>query len=187
MGRTGRPIDARRQITATQQEVFQFLQDLENHARLSPASVEVLSHHCGSDGVAHATVLLRGPLGIRRFARTELLPVAGGATSIRGRARIGTRTVASVAWTIQASGPGSSEVALCATVEDAAPLDRLLLRLGGRRWLAGHFVAALTRLSELIATTDRPEVASTRSPSPVGGLTQRPAASAEAVSPGRAS
>jgi outer membrane protein assembly factor BamB len=178
MGWTGR-IDARRQIAATRQDVNHFLADLENHARLSPGSVEVLSHHSLKDGVAHATVLLRGPLGIRRFARTELLPVPVEATSIRGRAQIGHRTAASVAWTIKACGPGRSEVALCARVEDAAPLDRLLLLLGGRRWLAGHFQAALARLPHLIATTDRAVAASTRSPSPVDGLTKRPAASAD--------
>jgi hypothetical protein len=178
MGWTRR-IDARRQIAATRQDLNHFLADLENHARLSPRSVEVLSRQSRKDGVAHATVLLRGPLGIRRCARTELLPVPVEATSIRGRAQIGNRTAASVAWTIKACGPGRSEVALCARVEDAAPLDRLLLLLGGRRWLARHFQAALARLSVLIATTDRAEAALTRSPSPVDGLTKRPAASAE--------
>jgi carbon monoxide dehydrogenase subunit G len=152
MGRAGRPIVARRRIAASQQDVIRFLEDLENHARLAPCSVEVLSHDGGYECAAHAIVRLRGPLGIRRLAQTELQPVRAGASSIRGRARIGNRTAATVSWTIRDRG-GISEATLCAAVEEAGPLDWVLLRLGAGRWLARRFAAALERLSDELAST----------------------------------
>jgi carbon monoxide dehydrogenase subunit G len=170
------PIVARRQIAVSPEEVLRFLDDLENHAGLAPGSVEVLSLDRGKDATAHAVVRLRGPLGIRRTARTELLPMQRGSASIEGRAMIGNRTTASIVWTIQACGQGRSDVTLCARVEQAAPLDRLLLRLGAGRWLGGHFATALAHLSDdLVAATDWSEVDSIPSRSSVGGLTERAA------------
>ena len=122
-----------------------FLSDLSNHVLLAPDSVEVLSLDRRPSGGEHAIVRLRGPLGIRRTASTELAPPVK-ANTISGWARIGRRTLASVSWTIRGDGDGA-RVALRATVESAARFDALALRLGGRRWLAGHFAAALDRLA----------------------------------------
>jgi hypothetical protein len=129
--------------------VATFLSDLSNHTRLAPDSVEVLSLERRRSGAEHAIVRLRGPLGIRRTASTELAPPVE-ANTLSGWARIGRRTLASVRWTIRGDAEGA-RVALHATVESAARLDALALRLGGRRWLAGHFAAALDRLAAELA------------------------------------
>jgi hypothetical protein len=123
---------------------LQFLADLENHALLAPASVSVLSLDGQRHRATRALVRLRGPLAIRRTASTELLRATG--SSIVGRANVG-NTVASVVWNVEALREGSV-VTLCATVDAASSLDRLLLRFGGRRWLAGRFAGALEQLSQ---------------------------------------
>jgi uncharacterized protein YndB with AHSA1/START domain len=141
-----RPIVASRHIAAPAEAVFRFLTDLENHVRLAPGSVEVLSLDRSPGHSARALVWLRGPLAIQRTASTEFLrtPVPD---SIVGRARIGNSTRASVAWRIQRRAAGSA-VTLCATIDAVSPLDGLLLLLGGRRWLAKRFAAALEHLSD---------------------------------------
>ena len=40
---------------------------------------------------------------------------------------------------------------LCAQVESAGPLDAIVLRAGGRRWITSHFAAALERLASEVA------------------------------------
>jgi carbon monoxide dehydrogenase subunit G len=146
----GRPIVASRQIAAPAEAVLRFLADLENHVQLAPGSVEVLSLDTDPGLGAGALVRLKGPLAIRRTASTEFLrtPVSD---SIVGRARIGDGTRASVVWRIQGHAAGSA-VTLCATIDAASPRDGLLLRLGGRRWLAKRFAAALDHLADQLAT-----------------------------------
>jgi Polyketide cyclase / dehydrase and lipid transport len=149
-----RPIIASRELAAPAGAVASFLSDLSNHAQLAPDSVEVIALTRRPSGAEHAVVRLRGPLGIRRTASTELAPPVEPNT-LTGWARIGRRTLASVSWVIRGDGE-SARVALQATVESAARFDALALRLGGRRWLAGHFAAALDRLAaELAPATDR--------------------------------
>jgi carbon monoxide dehydrogenase subunit G len=142
----GRPIVAAREIAAPAEAILGFLTDLENHVRLAPGSVEVLALARPPGLGARAVVRLRGPLAIHRTASTEFLrtPVTD---SIVGRARIGEGTRASVVWRIQRH-PAGSAVTLCATIDAASPLDGLLLRLGGRRWLARRFAAALDHLAD---------------------------------------
>ena len=77
------------------------------------------------------------PLGIRRTASTKLLQTRR-ANSIVGQARIGARTVASVAWCVE-DNHGGSVVTLRATIDSAGPIDRVVLLLGGHRWLARRF------------------------------------------------
>ncbi len=148
-----RPIVARRRIAAPPEGVALFLADLTNHALLAPRSVELTSLDRAGAGCVRALVRLRGPLGLRRTAATELVaPTKPG--SITGTARIGRRTAASVAWTILESA-GGSDVTLSATIDAVGPLDALWLWAWGRRWLAGHFAAALDRLAvELAAETE---------------------------------
>jgi hypothetical protein len=129
--------------------VSEFLADLDNHALLAPGSVRVLSHDRQHGRCTRALVRLKGPLAIHRTASTELLRTTD--SSIMGRAKIGDITVASVAWTIQPLYSGSF-VTLCATIDAASPLDALLLRVGGRRWLARRFAAALEHLSQELGT-----------------------------------
>jgi carbon monoxide dehydrogenase subunit G len=144
-------IVARRQISAPAESVIRFLADLEHHARLAPGSVQVLRVSRPAGRRARTLVRLTGPLGMKRTASTELLQTRP-ANSIAGQARIGKRTVASVAWCVE-QNDGGSFVTLRATVDAAGPIDRVVLLLGGHRWLARRFDAALERLSDLLAAT----------------------------------
>src|SRR3954447_19254696 len=144
-----RPIVASSAIAAPPEEVLRFLADLENHVRLAPGSVEVLSLDRRPDVGVRALVRLTGPLAIQRTAATELLRTPAP-NSIVGWARTGGSTQASVAWKIQTRAAGSA-VTLRATIDAAGPLDRLLLSLGGRRWLARRFAAALEHLADQLA------------------------------------
>ena len=142
---------ARRQIPAPAEAVIRFLADLEHHVRLAPESVQLIRLSQPPGRPAHALVRLTGPLGIERMASTELLQTRL-ANSIAGQARIGKRTVASVTWCAEENGAGSV-VTLSATVDAASPIDRMVLILGGGRWLARRFDTALERLSELLPAT----------------------------------
>jgi hypothetical protein len=146
------PIQASRPLCAPADVVLQFLADLENHVVLAPASVRVLALDGQRHSATRALLRLRGPLAIRRTASTALLGATG--SSIAGRANVGNTTVASVVWRVETLR-GGSMVTLCATVDAASSLDALLLRFGGRRWLAGRFAAALEQLSQELSPPTR--------------------------------
>ena len=133
-------------IAAPPDAVLGFLADLGNHARLAPRAVEVRSLERRSDGGARALVRLKGPLGIRRSAVTELLPPDPASDSIIGRARIGKRTAASVVWKIRPNGDGSA-VTIRTAIESVSRHDGLLLRMGADRWIARRFAVAIAKLS----------------------------------------
>jgi hypothetical protein len=100
----------------------------------------------GPDG---GLVRITGPLGIFRVARTRVI-AADEPTKLRGTAEIGRRTHAAVRWEIVPAGAGS-RVTLSARVERTSALDRLLLALGGRRWLQQLFQSAVERLDSILA------------------------------------
>lgn len=124
--------------------IFAFLSDLHNHWRLGDAFVEVGDVREDGGGI-----VVRGPLGIARAARTVVVETAPD-TLIRGRAEIGTSTVGYVAWVLEPDGAGT-RVTLSASVERASVRDRLLLALGGRRWLRRRFVRVLEQLEHSLA------------------------------------
>ena len=90
---------------------------------------------------------IRGPLGVSRVARTRVLS-AKEPRELRGRAELHGGTVGAVGWTIEPEGEGS-RVTLSAVVEHAAPFDRAVLALGGRRWLRRGFAEALAQLGRV--------------------------------------
>jgi carbon monoxide dehydrogenase subunit G len=153
-GNRVRPIVASRLIRAPADQVLRFLADLENHARLAPGSVQLLSLERGPDLCTRALVELHGPLGIKRTATTELVPTRVP-DSIAGRASVGEGTLVSVVWRIHRRG-ATSAVTLWATLDATRPLDAMLLRLGGRRWLAKRFALALDHLSDELALVRLP-------------------------------
>src|SRR3954447_10159530 len=102
-----RPIVASRRIGAPANQILRFLADLENHARLAAGSVELLSLERGPDLCTRALVQLRGPLGIRRTATTELV-ATGAPDSIAGRGSVGKGTLVSVVWRIYRRRTGSA-------------------------------------------------------------------------------
>jgi hypothetical protein len=131
-------IESIRGIPHTPERVFEFLSDLYNHWQLEDSFIAV--NGVGNGG---GRILIRGPLGITREARTEVVE-AEAPSRLVGRAVLGT-TVGEVAWKILPEGDGSL-VSLSAEVEGARAGDRLLLVLGGRRWLRRRFANVLATL-----------------------------------------
>ena len=136
-------IEATALVPAPPDDVFDFLGDLENHWRLTGSRVQVLGLNGERNG---ASVQIRGPLGLRRTARTKVT-ASRSPRLILGVAELPGGTRARVSWTL---APHSREtrVALVAEVEHATVLDRFLLAVGGRRWMAHMFDRSLERLAE---------------------------------------
>lgn len=139
-------IAASRVIPASPERVFEFLSDLHNHWRLEAHFVEVEHVEPEGDG---GQVRLRGLLGLGRTARTRVEEAVPN-SRLRGRADIGGGTVGLVAWDIEPAD-GGSQVALSAVVERAGVLDRLILDLGGRRYLRRIFARTLENLERQLA------------------------------------
>jgi hypothetical protein len=68
---------------------------------------------------------------------------------LRGRADIGRGTVGAVRWLIEPVAEGGSRVTLSAEVERAGLGDRLVLAVGGTRWLERGFHEALAQLGRV--------------------------------------
>ncbi len=136
-------IEATALVPAPPDDVFDFLCDLENHWRLTGRRVEVLGLNGDRDG---GSVRIRGPLGLSRTARTKVT-ASRSPRLILGVAELPGGTRARVSWTL-APHNRETRVALVAAVERATPLDRLLLAIGGRAWMAHTFDRSLERLAD---------------------------------------
>ena len=136
-------IEATALVPAPPDEVFGFLCDLENHWRLTGSRVEVLDLNGARDG---ASVRLRGPLGLRRTARTKVT-AARSPRFLIGVAELPSGTSARVSWTL-ASRMNQTRVRLAADIEHVTPTDRMLLALGGRAWMRRIFDRALDQLTD---------------------------------------
>ena len=150
MSRVAARIAAERVVAASPAVVFAFLADLQNHWLLADRFVEVLTiERPPGGGPSHGgTVRMRGPLGLRRTARTRVVEAQAPA-SIAGTAAVGGGTEASVRWTLTPVR-GSTRVRLEATVRRAAWLERMLLAMGGRRWLQRRFASILETLARRV-------------------------------------
>jgi hypothetical protein len=143
------PIEAVREVPATREDVFAFLAALPNHWALANRWIEVVSLESGPEAPRggefdRGIVRIRGPLGLRRTARTRVL-AADPPGRMSGSAQLG-GTLATVTWDLEEANPGS-RVRLSAEVEAASLPDRLLLSLGGRAWMRRHFATVLATLA----------------------------------------
>jgi hypothetical protein len=132
-------------VRAPAHVVYRFLERLPNHALITGSGLRLESV---ASGGRCARITLRGPLGIRRTARTRVtyaVPPHG----FGGTAAVGRRTVAYVHWAIDHAEYGSL-VTLSATILRAGTVDRLLLALGGRWWLARSFDRAVVLLGAAV-------------------------------------
>jgi uncharacterized protein YndB with AHSA1/START domain len=152
-------IEATALVTAAPEDVFEFLSDLSNHWRLVDRLVEVVS--LDGEPPNRAVVRLRGPLGLRRTVQTRVTASRSPRLLI-GLAEMG-ETRARVSWTL-AGRLGQTRVRLAAEVENATPLDRLLLALGGRAWLRRRFAFGLERLAARYAAAPSPQPTPAQSP-----------------------
>ncbi|MDN3358086.1 hypothetical protein QWU11_36290 [Actinomadura sp. DC4] len=136
-------------VRATANAVYDFLERLPNHALITGDDLRL--EGVAPDGMS-ALISMRGPLGVRRTARTRVTtrhrPWAFG-----GTAAVGRRTVAYVHWAIERADAGSF-VTLTATILRAGALDRLLLTIGGRQWLARSFDRAVALLAVTVERAD---------------------------------
>jgi uncharacterized protein YndB with AHSA1/START domain len=133
-------------VKAPAEELFEFLATLENHWRVADRFIDVVTLARDADGRAHGgRVRMRGPLGIRRTATTQVL-AADPPQQILGVAEIGRRTRAFVRWKLR-RGDDRTRVRLEATIDRIGWLDGVLLGLGGRAWLERRFSAVLGRLA----------------------------------------
>ena len=142
-----RKLEAAAVVPAAPEAVFEFLSALENHWRVADRFVDVvrLDRPAGDDHADGGVVRVTGPLGLRRTAMTRVERAEPPALLV-GTADIGPRTRARVSWSLTPHAAGTL-VGLAAEIERAAPLDRVLLGLGGRAWLERRFASALAHLA----------------------------------------
>jgi hypothetical protein len=165
VGEAAAEIEATALVPADPDEVFEFLSDLANHWLLVDNYVEVISLTGPPDGPPDSGVVrLRGPLGLRRTVHTRVTATRRPRLII-GTAELGSRTRARVSWTL-ASRSGQTHVRLAAEVEQASALDRLLLSLGGRAWLAKRFAFGLEQLARTMLASPRRPAADSAPPIP---------------------
>jgi len=134
-------VRAARSISAPAEPIFVFLERLEHQFELIGGRAECLAAAGAGVRVRH-----RGPLGIRRTVRASLT-YARSPESIVGRAEAGRGSRVTVRWSIQRSDVGSW-VQVIAHADALGPVDAMLVRLGGRRWLARSLELALEGLEE---------------------------------------
>lgn len=137
-------ISATRVIPAGRDQVFGFLSDLENHWLIADRFVDVIDLDGPPGARTGGHVRLRGPLGVRRTARTQV-DVARPVEEMGGSAVLGDATRAEVRWLLRGHDSGTV-VTLAATVRSAGSRDRLLLTLGGMGWMRRRFEGALRAL-----------------------------------------
>lgn len=141
-------IHAQIQVAAPADEVFNFLSDLENHWLVADRFIDIISlDRSGGGGATGGRVTIRGPLGLRRTADTQVVG-ADPPRRMSGTASIGRRTRGRITWTLSTPHPDVTAVRLAASIQAAGPLDRALLLLRGRRWLQSRFQATLANLAK---------------------------------------
>ncbi len=145
---SGRPFDisATRVVRAQRDDVFAFLSDLENHWRIADRFVDVVELEGPPGNRTGGRVRIRGPLGVRRTARTQV-DFARPVEEMGGSAHLGSATSADVRWLLLPDDGGTA-VTLAATIRHAGPRDRLLLALGGMTWMRRRFDGTLRALDD---------------------------------------
>jgi len=146
-------ISARRRLPVGPDEAFAFLSRPHNHRHLATARVSLGELEVTGDGQLHgARMVLRGPLWLRRRARTRVVSISRPA-HLAGTARVGSGTVVEVRWDLERAGtrdagaPAETSAALTARVTRLAAVERIALALGGRAWVRGLLEATLERLA----------------------------------------
>lgn len=140
-------VEARATIAAPAGDIFGLLADLDRHRDLTDRGMRILALHGPAAHRTGGLVELRGPMGVRRVARTR---VQGAEPHSRlwGTAVTRDGAQATLQWRVQPDGE-RTHVEVRLDVQAAGWRDRLLLHLGGRAWLWSRLRAALDRLAQI--------------------------------------
>jgi hypothetical protein len=140
-------IHTSRVVPVSPADTFAFLCQPQNHRRLTTQRIRLLELNVTETGeLSGALMLIHGPLGLRRVARTKLESTREPA-QLLGTAWVGAGTEVRVRWDLQPLAADHTVVTLTATFISPAPLDRLLLLAGGRLWARRLFADTLERLA----------------------------------------
>jgi hypothetical protein len=160
------PIIATRTIAADGGALHALLFDPANQWRLATSFARVTTLQPAGD---RCDARLRLPLGLRVGASVQVKPSRRGRL-VTCEIRVGRRTVAWATW-ILSPDRGTTEVDLAIQPESRSLVTRLVLLLGGRRWIARRLDTALAtlaitsvRVAEDVVATSAPEVVPTPAP-----------------------
>lgn len=140
-------------VEAAPDAVFGLLADLGEHWRLAGDWIEVLALQPPTGPADGAVVRLRGPLGLRRVARTRV-DVVEPPVRLAGHAHAGRATRAAVEWRLEPAGE-RTRVQIELVLVRASPGDRALWVLGGRLWTQSRLRATLEHLVQWAAPRAR--------------------------------
>jgi hypothetical protein len=172
-------IHTSRVLPVSPADAFAFLHEPQNHRRLTTQRIRLVELNVTDTGeLSGALMVIHGPLGLRRLARTRLESTREPA-HLLGTAWVGAGTEARVRWDLRPLNGDHTVVTLTATFISPAPLDRLLLLAGGRLWARRLFADTLERLAGQLTA---PCAAAPARPSPVSA----PAAPMPVADAGRA-
>jgi len=137
-------ISARGHVRERPQAVYARLADLDEHRHLVDAGMRILALDGPAGRRSGGLVELRGPAGLRRVARTRVKGAEPG-RRLWGTATTTDGTEAELEWRLHPHEAGT-EVEIELRLRSQSPRDRLLLRMGGERWLRQRLAAAIARL-----------------------------------------
>ena len=138
-------VTATGEVAAPAEAVFRLLGDLDAHRTLAAPHIEILQLYGRPGARSGGLVRLRGPLGIRLTARTRVR-AARFPSELSGTAEAARGTTATISWRLEPQ-EGATRLRAELRVDSAHPGHRLLLGLGGRRWLQRRLATGLDRLA----------------------------------------
>jgi len=154
------PLIATRTVAADIAALQRYLSDAENQWRLTGSFADVVSL---APAGARCDAELRLAFGARCHASAHVQP-SRSEHLLAVQVGLGRRIVVWATW-ILTPGRGTTEVDLAAQFESRSLATRLVLLLGGRRWIAHRLDAALAALATTCARVAE-DVAVEPSPSP---------------------
>ena len=140
------PIIATRTIAADADALHELLADPANQWRLATAFADIAALPPAGK---HCEARLRLPFGVRRPASMHVKP-SRKHRLLTTEVRLGHRTVAWVTW-ILTPDPGTTEADVAVQLESRSLITRLVLLLGGRRWIARRLDTTLATLATTAA------------------------------------
>jgi hypothetical protein len=140
------PVIVTRAVPADGHVLYAFLRDPVNQWRLAASFADIVRLQPAGD---RCDAKLRLPCGMRLHASVQVKP-SRRARLLTAELRLGNRTVAWATWILTADR-GTTEVDLAIQPESRSLVTRLVLLLGGRRWIARRLETTLATLATTCA------------------------------------